>query len=124
MSKENFLYFCEDVLGASATAYVAKASNFLGADSIASNKVKFSFKALTGFSSDDIVELTFTPAGAHKQVMQAVAGAMANGANVRTNFNTIYDGVNSVGVGMPCPSTALNAAVNITVCDITLGAAS
>ena len=53
--------------------------------------------------------------------MQAVAGAMANGANVRTNFNTVYDGVNSTGVGMACPNTRLNAAVNITVCDITLG---
>ena len=53
--------------------------------------------------------------------MEAVANAMTNGANVRTNFNTVYDGVNSTGVGMPCPSTELGAAVNITVCDITLG---
>ena len=121
MAKENFLYFCEDALGTTATAYVAKASNFLGADSSATTKVKLSFLASAGTAADDIVELTFTPAGAHEQVMQAVAGAMANGANVRTNFNTVYDGVNSVGVGMVCPSTRLNAAVNITVCDITLG---
>jgi len=121
MAKENFLYFCEDALGTTATAYVAKASNFLGCDSSASTKVKLSFLAAAGTAADDIVELTFTPAGAHEQVMQAVAGAMANGANVRTNFNTVYDGVNSTGVGMVCPNTRLNAAVNITVCDITLG---
>tara|TARA_R100000541_G_scaffold17106_1_gene26865 strand:- start:6019 stop:6384 length:366 start_codon:yes stop_codon:yes gene_type:complete len=121
MAKENFLYFCENALGATATAYVAKASNFLGADSSAANKIKFSFKAAAGTAADDLIELTFTPAGAHKQVMEAVAGAMVNGANVRTNFNTVYDGVNSAGVGMACPSTALGAAVNITVCDITLG---
>ena len=121
MAKENFLYFCENALGTTATAYVAKASNFLGADSSANNKIKFSFKAAAGTLADDLVELTFTPAGAHEQVMQAVAGAMANGANVKTNFNTVYDGVNSVGVGMACPNTRLSAAVNITVCDITLG---
>ena len=121
MSKEKFLYFCENALGASATAYVAKASNFLGADSSATNKIKLSFKASAGTLADDLIELTFTPAGAHKQVMEAVAGAMANGANVRTSLTTVYDGVNSLGVGMACPSTALSAAVNITVCDITLG---
>ena len=38
MAKENFLYFCENALGTTATAYVAKASNFLGADSSATNK--------------------------------------------------------------------------------------
>ena len=117
MAKENFLFFQENTLGASATAYLAKASNFLGADSSATNKVKLSFKT----AADDLIELTFTPAGAHQQVMEAVANAMTNGANVRTNFNTVYDGVNSTGVGMPCPSTELGAAVNITVCDITLG---
>ena len=121
MAKENYLFFAENALGASATAYVAKASNFLGADASASTKVKLSFKALAGTAADDIVELTFTPAGAHKEVMQAVAGALANEANVKTNFNTIYDGVNSVGVGMACPNTNTGAAVNITVCDITLG---
>ena len=121
MAKENFLFFQEDALGASATAYLAKASNFLGADSSATNKVKLSFKAAAGTAADDLIELTFTPAGAHQQVMEAVANAMTNGANVRTNFNTVYDGVNSTGVGMPCPNTRLGAAVNITVCDITLG---
>jgi len=121
MAKENFLFFQENALGASATAYLAKASNFLGADSSATNKIKLSFKAAAGTAADDLIELTFTPAGAHEQVMKAVAGAMANGANVRTNFNTVYDGVNSTGVGMACPSTRLGAAVNITVCDIVLG---
>ena len=67
------------------------------------------------------MELTFTPAGAHKEVMQAVAGAMANGANVKTSFNTVYDGVHSAGVGLACPNTNTGAEVNITVCDITLG---
>ena len=121
MAKENFLFFQENTLGASATAYLAKASNFLGADSSATDKVKLSFKAAAGTAADDLIELTFTPAGAHEQVMKAVAGAMANGANVRTNLNTIYDGVSSPGIGMACPNTDLGAAVNITVCDITLG---
>ena len=75
MAKENYLFFAENALGASATAYVAKASNFLGADASASTKVKLSFKALAGTAADDIVELTFTPAGAHIEVMHAVAGA-------------------------------------------------
>ncbi len=94
--KDNYLFFAEDTLGVSATAACYKASQFINAFPSATTKITLCFKSSLGTATVDLVELTFTTAGAHKNAMKAIARAMNNPANVRTNFNVIYDGVNNV----------------------------
>ena len=92
--KENYLFFAEDTLAATATAACYKASDFISAFPSATTKITLCFKSSLGTATADLVELTFTTAGAHAQALKAVARAMNNPVNVRTNFNVIYDGVN------------------------------
>jgi hypothetical protein len=115
--KENYLFFAEDTLGASATAACYKASDFISAFPSATTKITLCFKSSLGTATADLVELTFTTAGAHANAMKAVARAMNNPANVRSNFNVIYDGVNSLATPIEAyhGTTQAFTAVDITI---------
>ena len=94
MAKENLLFFAEDTLGVGSTAACYPASSFVNAYPSATTKITLCFTSSLGTATTDEVELTFTTAGAHANAMKAVARCMNNGANVKTNLNTVYDGVN------------------------------
>ena len=118
MKKENYLYFGEASLVGSATAACHPASSFISASPSATTKIKLMFKALSGAAADDQVELTFTTASAHQNAMKAIARALNNPSNVRSNIVTIFDGVAGVSAEVePFNGTAQA----FTAVDITLG---
>tara|TARA_R100000152_G_C6733913_1_gene158291 strand:- start:412 stop:768 length:357 start_codon:yes stop_codon:yes gene_type:complete len=118
MENENYLYFGEDSLGASATAGCWPASSFISASPSAATKIKLMFKALSGAAADDQVELTFTTASAHQNAMRAIARALNNPSNVRNNMVTVYDGVAGVSTEVDSFNGTAQA---FTAVDITLG---
>jgi len=118
MEKENYLYFGESNLTDSATAACYPASSFISASPSATTKIKLMFKALSGAAADDQVELTFTTASAHQNAMKAVARALNNPSNVRSNMVTVFDGVAGVSTEV---ETFNGTAQAFTAVDITLG---
>jgi len=118
MNNETYLYFGEATLGTTATAACYPVSNFISASPSATTKIKLMFKALSGAAADDQVELTFTTASAHQNAMKAVARALNNPSNVRSNMVTVFDGVAGVSTEVePFNGTAQA----FTAVDITLG---
>ena len=117
MENENYLYFGEDTLGVAATAAVYPASSFISASPSATTKISLMFNAQIGTAVDDVVELTFTTASAHKNAMQAIARALNNPSNVRNNMITIYDGV----AGTSAPIDHFNGTAQaFTAVDLTI----